>query len=58
MLIINDNLFDADQTAKKLNISRPTLWRWVKNGKISPICIGKVKVFSINDIRLHINKNK
>jgi excisionase family DNA binding protein len=41
-----------------LRISRPTLYRLLKSGKLKPVRIGKRTLFDANDIRAFIEQSK
>lgn len=43
-------LLSATEAAKRLGVSRITFWRWVKNGVIVPVLIGKIKKYRSSDI--------
>lgn len=47
--MLKDELLNMTDLAAKLNVSRTTVWRWVKDGLISPKKeMGSVKVYSYN----------
>jgi excisionase family DNA binding protein len=35
--MIDESLLTLDETAEKLGISKVTLWRWVKDGKLAVV---------------------
>jgi len=39
------NLLSLDAAAEELKISLVTLWRWTKQGKITPVRLSAAKVF-------------
>jgi len=49
-------LFGPTRAAKFLNISRMTLWRWVKSGKIHPIYLEEHPYFALSEL-LHIKES-
>jgi DNA-binding transcriptional MerR regulator len=45
-----DKYLTAKQVADKLQVNRTTLWRWEKNGTLTPRKIGGVKRYSADQI--------
>jgi predicted transcriptional regulator len=46
--MLRDEYLNMTDLAKKLNLSRTTIWRWVKNGSLIAKEMGNVKVYSYN----------
>jgi DNA-binding transcriptional MerR regulator len=47
--MLKDELLNMTDLAKKLNVSRSTVWRWVDKGLLSPEKnLESVKVYSYN----------
>lgn len=46
--MLKDELLNMTDLANKLNVSRTTVWRWVKDGLLIPKEMGSVKVYSYN----------
>ena len=44
------------KAAKYLNVSRTTIWAWIKNGKLPAIRIGRNYRVKISDLNLMIQK--
>lgn len=51
------NLMTADELCNWLNISKITLWRHEKLGKLHPMKIGKRKVYDIEEVKESIAKS-
>jgi prophage regulatory protein len=45
ILIDNQNYLTPQESAKLLNVSMPTLWRWVKAGKLNKKCLSQKKIY-------------
>ena len=43
--MVDENLLTLDEVAKRLGISRVTLWRWVKDGKLSAVKLSQRTVY-------------
>jgi len=57
--MLKDELLNMTDLAKKLNISRTTVWRWVKDGLLVPAKeMGSVKVYSYNKATNLKTRNK
>ncbi|MEW6737499.1 MAG: helix-turn-helix domain-containing protein [Acidobacteriota bacterium] len=51
-------LYNCQQTAAMLSVSRQTLWRWVCAGKISFVLLGKNPRFTKEDIQNFIESQR
>ncbi len=51
-------LLTVEELMKTLRISRPTLYRLLKAGKLEPVRIGKRVLFESKDIRAFIDRSK
>ncbi len=40
----------ADEAAKELQVTKPTLWRWDKNGYLQPVKVGRKCLYRLSDI--------
>lgn len=40
----------ADEAAKELQITKPTLWRWDKNNYLKPVKLGRRCLYRLSDI--------
>jgi DNA-binding transcriptional MerR regulator len=47
---MSEKYLTAKQVADKLQVNRTTLWRWEKNGTLTPRKIGGVKRYSADQI--------
>jgi predicted DNA-binding transcriptional regulator AlpA len=56
--MLKDDLLNMTDLAKKLNVSRTTIWRWVKDGLLIPKEMGSVKVYSYNKATNLKTRNK
>jgi len=45
-----DILLSIDEVAQKLNVTKPTLWRWAKNNYLLPIKVGKKTMYRLTDV--------
>lgn len=43
-------LLSIDEVAQKLNVTKPTLWRWAKNNYLVPIKVGKRPMYKLTDV--------
>ncbi len=43
-------LLSIDEVAQKLNVTKPTLWRWAKNNYLLPIKVGKKTMYRLTDV--------
>jgi excisionase family DNA binding protein len=57
MTIEFDNLLTVRDVLRRLNISRTTLWRLVKNGEIGIVQVGKQIRFKHEQVEAFIRKN-
>ena len=46
----SEKYLSTDETAAMLGVSKNTLWRWAKNGYISPVKIGHKSSYKLSDI--------
>jgi len=47
----NDSLLISDrETARRLGVSRPTVWRWAKAGRIETVRVGRVTRFRVASV--------
>jgi putative molybdopterin biosynthesis protein len=53
-----DNLLSIQETAIKLRISKPTLYRIMKKGDITSTKVSNRTFFTEKDIKEYLNKNK
>ncbi len=53
-----EKLLTVEEVMKTLRISRPTLYRLLKSGKLEPVRIGKRVLFEIAEIRAFIGRSK
>jgi len=51
------DVLPPSQAARFLGVSRMTLWRWVKKGKIRAIVFDKQSFFHINELR-HLKEQR
>lgn len=47
-------LLTADELSKWLNVSKISLWRYEKQGKLTPLKIGKKKVYDVEEIKANL----
>lgn len=45
-----DKFLTISQVAKRLNVSKPTLWRWDKEGVLKKVKIGNKVFYSLNNV--------
>lgn len=45
-----NELVSADETAKVLGVKRNTLWRWARDGYLTPVKIGRKRFYKQADI--------
>ena len=45
-----EKYLSADEVAKELQVTKPTLWRWDKIGYLQPIKIGRRIMYRLSDI--------
>lgn len=45
-----NELLTADETAKLLGVKKNSLWRWAKNGYLTPVKIGRKCLYRQKDI--------
>jgi len=53
-----NNYLNKDQLSEYIKISKPTIDRMVKEGKMNSIKIGRRVLFDVKDIDKFINKHK
>lgn len=53
-----EKLLTVEELMKTLRISRPTLYRLLKSGKLEPVRIGKRVLFETKDIKAFIERSK
>ena len=53
-----NNYLNKDQLSEYIKISKPTIDRMVKEGKMKSIKIGRRVLFDVKDIDKFINKHK
>ena len=51
LTVENTNFYDLNEVERKLNVTKPTLLRWIKNGKLNAIKIGKPYYVSEHELR-------
>ncbi len=51
-------LLTAKQTADALSISKPTLWRWAKQGTLPPIRIGRCTRWPADQVHAFVERQK
>lgn len=47
--MVDENLLTLTDVADRLGISKVTLWRWIKNGKLSAVRLSKRTVYVRKD---------
>ena len=47
---VPDELLTIDKAAELLKISKPTLWRWCKSGKLNKLAIGGRRYFRRDEL--------
>ncbi len=45
-----DKFLTISQVAERLNVSKPTLWRWDKEGVLKKVKIGNKVFYSLNSV--------
>lgn len=45
-----EQYLSPDETATLLKVSKNTLWRWSKNGYLSPTKVGRKSVYKLSEI--------
>lgn len=50
----SNNLIDAKQVSKMLNVDMSTLWRWEKKGYLKALRIGGKRKYKLSDVKLLI----
>ena len=53
-----NDLLTIDEVAKLLKVSKMTLWRWSKSGRLKKVDIGGVPRYRRSDIENLLNKNE
>lgn len=48
--LYSNDLVDFSEAARRLGISRPTLYNWIAQGRLTPIQIGKVRYIPVQQI--------
>ncbi|MBA4389970.1 MAG: transcriptional regulator [Syntrophus sp. (in: bacteria)] len=43
--MVDESLITLDEVAERLGISRVTLWRWVKDGKVPVVKLSQRKIY-------------
>lgn len=51
-----DVMLTADETAKQLNVTNVTLWRWAKTGYLRPVKAGRKTFYWQSDINKLLQK--
>lgn len=46
----SDGLMTTDEVCKFLNVTRPTLWRWNKEGYLTHIHVGRKVIYNRDDV--------
>ena len=46
-----ETYLSPEQTAKKLDVNKSTLWRWSKNGYLVPVEVGGKRRYKLSDIQ-------
>jgi len=55
--MLKDQYLNITELAKKIGRTRTTIWRWVKDGELKPVVMGKVKVYSYTEaINIKLSK--
>ena len=53
----SETLLSIDEVAQKLNVTKPTLWRWAKSNYLVPIKVGKRPMYKLTDVE-HLLERK
>jgi predicted site-specific integrase-resolvase len=56
--MLKSDLLNIADLVKEIGVSRSTINRWIKDGKLKPIKIGSVKLYSVKVAHRLNDKNK
>jgi len=43
--MVDESLLTLDEVAERLGVSRVTLWRWIKNGKLAVVRLSQRTIY-------------
>ena len=46
----DEKFLSVDEVAEELKVTKPTLWRWDKNGYLQPVKVGRKCLYRLSDI--------
>jgi predicted site-specific integrase-resolvase len=56
--MLKSDLLNIADMVKEIGVSRSTINRWINDGKLSPVMLGNVKLYSVKKAEKLKDKNK
>ncbi len=53
-----EQIYNCEQVAQRYGVNKKTVWKWIKERKLSAIKVGKLYRIKENDLEDFENKNK
>lgn len=55
---MSGTLLSIDEVAQKLNVTKPTLWRWAKSNYLVPVKVGKRPMYKLVEVEHLLNRKE